>query len=140
MNRETLKELNDEIQDIQRRTIRLGGRIHLTAIYEADNPEVEVIPDEIDKLKTRLDLLQGKLDKTVFGKYDVVFYSTDVPADPVPTWRAAYALSFKEADHQARLRNENRARAKDPTPGYFKAVSLKDIEESEEFAGLMEVV
>ena len=124
MDRETLKTLIDEITDIQRRTVRLGGRIHLTAYYEPDHEDIVAIPDDIDKLKIRLDILKGQVYDNVLGLYDVVWFR-HTPGDPEMGWRlhklAHYPVARVRADH---MNSSDNAKLE----GYFGPVSVNNPE------------
>jgi hypothetical protein len=122
VNRETLKRLIEDTNDIQRRMIRLGARIQLTAYHEPDHPDVEVIPDDIEEIKYMLDELRVNLDDTVFGGYEVVWYKY-TEGDPEPMWHNATPSGYK----LAKLRADTLNRLSNTGQGYFQPVSVDDL-------------
>jgi hypothetical protein len=134
VNRTTLEELNKRIGDIQHMTVRLGGRIQLTAYHTPDHPDIEKIPGEIEDIELELRKLSDRLKGSVFGQYDVVWYQY-TEGDPEPRWRNARPSSYKLAKQRAEVLNN----LKNSDEGRFVAVSLHDMEKEGVFDMSQEV-
>lgn len=74
MHKDITKELLDAVEEIQRRSIRLGGRIQLATYRAPDDSDVQAIPDDLEYLGQLLDYLGERISETVNGPYLIAEY------------------------------------------------------------------